>query len=239
MDWKRPGSISESPDLADVRVLILTTFELDEYVFEALRSGASGFLLKDTEPEDLLRAVRVVAAGEALLSPSVTRTLISEFVARPERRSVAPDSLVVADRPRARGARGGRHRAEQRRDRRGAHHLAGHGPHARQPHHDEARCADRGELVVVAYQSGLVAPGAVTAGDLPRELDRVRWARTLHELHGRRPPDEPETRPRRRPRSPRASTNATRRGSHVRVRCNHSSLGSKRWARSAKYQSSE
>ena len=71
-------------------MLILTTFELDEYVFEALRSGASGFLLKDTEPEDLLRAVRVVAAGEALLSPSVTRTLISEFVARPERRRSPP-----------------------------------------------------------------------------------------------------------------------------------------------------
>ena len=79
--------ISQSPDLASVRVLILTTFELDEYVFEALRSGASGFLLKDTEPEDLLRAVRVVAAGEALLSPSVTRTLIGEFVSRPERRA--------------------------------------------------------------------------------------------------------------------------------------------------------
>ena len=75
--------ISQSPDLADVRVLILTTFELDEYVFEALRAGASGFLLKDTPPGDIVRAGRVVAAGEALLAPSVTRTLISEFVARP------------------------------------------------------------------------------------------------------------------------------------------------------------
>ena len=91
--------ISQSPDLASVRVLILTTFELDEYVFEALRSGASGFLLKDTEPEDLLRAVRVVAAGEALLSPSVTRTLIGEFVSRPERRPVAPRLPRAADRP--------------------------------------------------------------------------------------------------------------------------------------------
>ena len=95
MDWKRPDSFLSRPISTSVRVLILTTFELDEYVFEALRSGASGFLLKDTEPEDLLRAVRVVAAGEALLSPSVTRTLIGEFVARPERRSVAPDSLAL------------------------------------------------------------------------------------------------------------------------------------------------
>ena len=116
--------ISQSPDLESVRVLILTTFELDEYVFEALRAGASGFLLKDTEPEDLLRAVRVVAAGEALLSPSVTRTLISEFVARPERRVGRPRLAGPAHRPGARGARRGGHRPEQRRDRRGARHLA-------------------------------------------------------------------------------------------------------------------
>ena len=95
MDWRRPDSFSSLRISTSVRVLILTTFEMDEYVFEALRAGASGFLLKDTEPEDLLRAVRVVAAGEALLSPSVTRTLISEFVARPERRSVAPDALAL------------------------------------------------------------------------------------------------------------------------------------------------
>jgi DNA-binding NarL/FixJ family response regulator len=71
-----------NPDLAQVRVLILTTFESDEYVFEALRSGASGFVVKDIPPGDLLHAIRVVAAGEALLSPSVTRRLISEFVSR-------------------------------------------------------------------------------------------------------------------------------------------------------------
>ena len=63
-------------------MVILTTFQLDEYVAEALRAGASGFLVKDTEPVDLLRAVRVVADGEALLSPSVTRRLIAEFVSR-------------------------------------------------------------------------------------------------------------------------------------------------------------
>jgi DNA-binding NarL/FixJ family response regulator len=69
---------------SDVRVLILTTFDLDEYVFRALRAGASGFLLKDTPPADLLTAIRVVAAGEALLAPSVTRRLIAEFARSPE-----------------------------------------------------------------------------------------------------------------------------------------------------------
>jgi len=71
--------IAERDDLADVKVLVLTTFELDEYVYEALRAGASGFLVKHTEPAELIRAVRVVAEGEALLSPSVTRRLITAF----------------------------------------------------------------------------------------------------------------------------------------------------------------
>ena len=68
--------------LAGVRVVILTTFELDEYVFEALRAGATGFLVKHTEPVELVRAVRVVAVGEALLSPGITRRLIAEFAGR-------------------------------------------------------------------------------------------------------------------------------------------------------------
>jgi DNA-binding NarL/FixJ family response regulator len=72
------------------RILMLTTFDLDEYVYEALRSGASGFLLKDTPPEDLLSAIRVIAAGESLLAPSVTRRLIAEFTSRPS--SVAEDN---------------------------------------------------------------------------------------------------------------------------------------------------
>jgi DNA-binding NarL/FixJ family response regulator len=87
MDIRMPGAdglaatraIGADPALDTVRVVILTTFELDEYVFEALRSGASGFLVKDTEPTELLRAVRAVAAGDALLSPSVTRRLIEAF----------------------------------------------------------------------------------------------------------------------------------------------------------------
>jgi DNA-binding NarL/FixJ family response regulator len=76
-------AIVDDPDLADTRILILTTFDLDEYVYQALRAGASGFLLKDTDPETLLDAVRVIAAGEALLAPSVTKRLIAEFARRP------------------------------------------------------------------------------------------------------------------------------------------------------------
>jgi DNA-binding NarL/FixJ family response regulator len=76
--------ITGSPGTAGVRVLILTTFDLDEYVYAALRAGASGFLLKDTPPADLLAAIRIIAAGDALLAPAVTRRLIAEFVRRPQ-----------------------------------------------------------------------------------------------------------------------------------------------------------
>ena len=76
-------TIAADADLAGTRVIVLTTFELDEYVFEALRAGASGFLIKDSEPADILRAIRVVAAGESLLSPAVTRRVIAEFAGRP------------------------------------------------------------------------------------------------------------------------------------------------------------
>ena len=74
--------IAADADLAGVKVVILTTFETDDYVYQALRAGASGFLVKDAEPEDLIRAVRVAARGEALLSPSVTRRLIATFASR-------------------------------------------------------------------------------------------------------------------------------------------------------------
>ena len=98
MDVRMPGvdgveatrRISRDPALSGVRVLVVTTFDLDEYVFAALRAGASGFVVKDAEPDELLYAVRVVARGESLLAPQVTRRLIDEFVAR-ERRPAGPD----------------------------------------------------------------------------------------------------------------------------------------------------
>jgi DNA-binding NarL/FixJ family response regulator len=97
MDIRMPGvdgltatrRITADPELVDTRIIVLTTFELDEYVFDALRHGASGFLLKDTSPAELLRAIRLVADGGALLSPSTTRTVIREFVSRSPR-SVKP-----------------------------------------------------------------------------------------------------------------------------------------------------
>jgi DNA-binding NarL/FixJ family response regulator len=102
MDIRMPGldgldatrRITGDPELAGVRIIMLTTFDLDDYVYEALRSGASGFLLKDARPEDILTAVRVVAAGEALLAPSVTRRLIERFAAQPS--SAARPSSALA-----------------------------------------------------------------------------------------------------------------------------------------------
>jgi DNA-binding NarL/FixJ family response regulator len=93
MDIRMPGvngleatqQIAADDDLAGVRVVILTTFESDEYVYQALHAGASGFLVKDTEPAELLQAVRVAARGDALLSPSVTRRLITDIARRPQR----------------------------------------------------------------------------------------------------------------------------------------------------------
>jgi DNA-binding NarL/FixJ family response regulator len=84
-----------SGDADGPRIIILTTFDIDEYVFEALRAGASGFLLKDTEPDELLQAVRIVAGGEALLAPSVTRRLIEEFATRPDPHRTPPAALEV------------------------------------------------------------------------------------------------------------------------------------------------
>ena len=93
--------ITADGSLGDVRVVVLTTFDLDEYVYAALRAGASGFLLKDEPPEDILAAIRVVAAGDALLAPRVTRRLIEEFAQRPEAAlppSSAPDLASLTER---------------------------------------------------------------------------------------------------------------------------------------------
>jgi DNA-binding NarL/FixJ family response regulator len=161
MDIRMPGTdgltatrqMPEGP-----RIIILTTFELDEYVFEALRSGASGFLVKDTEPAELIQAVRVVAAGEALLSPSVTRRLIAEYSSR-AKEPVAADGLD--------------HLTERERE---VLALVGTGmtndeiaaklfmsPATAKTHVSRTmmklHARDRAQLVVIAYESGLVKPG--------------------------------------------------------------------------------
>jgi DNA-binding NarL/FixJ family response regulator len=109
MDIRMPGldgieatrQITTSPETSGVRILILTTFDLDEYVFAALRAGASGYLIKDTPPADLLAAIRVIAVGEALLAPRVTRRLIAEFTSRPDSaRRPAAALAEVTDRER-------------------------------------------------------------------------------------------------------------------------------------------
>jgi DNA-binding NarL/FixJ family response regulator len=142
-----------------VRVLVLTTFDLDEYVYAALRAGASGFLLKDTPPADLLAAIRVVAAGDALLAPSITRRLIAEFARRPEPGPVAPAALAsLTDRERevlALVARG-LSNAEI------AELLVVSAATAK-THVSRVlaklQARDRAQLVMLAYETGLVTPG--------------------------------------------------------------------------------
>ena len=143
--------------LADVRVVILTNYGLDEYIFRALRAGASGFLLKDTQPADLLQALRVVVRGDALLSPAITRRLISEFVARPADARAAAGMESLTNREREVVA------------------MAAHGlsndeiaaamvlsPTTSKTHVSRAMiklgARDRAQLVVFAYQAGLVSP---------------------------------------------------------------------------------
>ncbi|PKW17163.1 response regulator [Saccharopolyspora spinosa] len=93
--------ITAAPELPDTKVIVLTTFEIDEYVFAALRGGASGFLLKDTKPVELLRAIRLVAGGEALLAPSATRQLVREFVSMaPRSRRPHPQLHTLTERER-------------------------------------------------------------------------------------------------------------------------------------------
>ena len=143
--------------LAEVRVVILTNFGLDEYIFRALRAGASGFLLKDTQPAELLQALRIVMRGDSLLSPAVTRRLVSEFVARP------PDAVAAA----------GMERLTNRE--REVVAMVAHGlsndeiaaamvlsPTTAKTHVSRAMvklgARDRAQLVVFAYQAGLVSP---------------------------------------------------------------------------------
>jgi DNA-binding NarL/FixJ family response regulator len=149
--------IAASPSSA--KIIVLTTFELDEYVFTALRDGAAGFLVKDTEPADLIRAVRVVAAGEALLSPSVTRRLISEYASRSRSTPAGAgqlSSLTEREREVVALVALGLSNDE----------IAGRlvlSPLTAKTHVSRAMvklgARDRAQLVVLAYESGLVRPG--------------------------------------------------------------------------------
>jgi DNA-binding NarL/FixJ family response regulator len=151
--------ITADPQTSGVKVLVLTTFDVDEYVFAALRAGASGFLLKDATPEELLTAIRVVAAGEALLAPAATRHLVDAFVSGP--------SLGLSD-ARLMDALTGREREVLRLVAQGLSNaeIAGRlvvSPATAKTHVSRILAKlglrDRAQLVIAAYESGLIAPG--------------------------------------------------------------------------------
>jgi len=167
MDIRMPGvdgleatrRIAADEDLAGVKVIILTTFESDEYVYQAIRAGASGFLVKDSEPAELLQAVRVVARGDALLSPGVTRRLITDLATRQERPPAAAsrilDSLTAREREVMALVAAGLSNDE----------IAVRlylSPLTAKTHVSRAmtklNARDRAQLVVIAYESGLVTP---------------------------------------------------------------------------------
>jgi DNA-binding NarL/FixJ family response regulator len=165
MDIRMPGmdglaatrAIAGDERLVDVRIVVLTTFGLDEYVFEAVRAGASGFLVKDADPDELVQAVRVVAEGDALLSPSITKQLMAEFAARAKQPS--GDGLDdLTDREREVVALVAEGLSNQE--------IAARlyvSPATAKTHVSRAlaklRARDRAQLVVIAYESGLVRPG--------------------------------------------------------------------------------
>lgn len=168
MDIRMPSKdgIEATRDLLDAdeegqtRVLVLTTFDLDEYVYEALRAGASGFLLKDTDPESLLEGVRVVASGEALLAPSVTRRLIEQFTKRPGPSPIAAkrlDDLTEREREALALVGRGLSNVEIGREL----YIS---PATAKTHVGRVMMKldahDRAELVVIAYETGLVVPGS-------------------------------------------------------------------------------
>ena len=155
--------IAAHPGLGGVRVVILTTFELDEYVFEGLRAGAYGFLVKDTDAAELIRAVRVVAAGEALLSPTVTRRLIAEFTSRTvqARRLEGVEELTPREREVVTLIASGLSNDEiSRKIYVSPSTVKTHAARAM----TKLRARDRAQLVVFAYQAGLARPGTPGTG---------------------------------------------------------------------------
>jgi DNA-binding NarL/FixJ family response regulator len=175
MDIRMPGTdgieatrrIAADPRLSGVRVIMLTTFDHDEYVFQALHAGASGFLVKDVDPDDLRDAVRVVAQGEALLSPSVTRRLIAEFVSQPGRKRHSPAELTeLTDREREVMA----HVAAGLSNDEIAERLV-ISPATAKTHVSrilfKLDARDRAQLVVIAYESGLVSARSTAEGTSP------------------------------------------------------------------------
>ena len=165
MDIRMPGMdgieatrrITEDPALAGAHVLILTTFQHDEYIFGALRAGAGGFLLKDTDPDDLLEAIRVVAAGEGLLGRGLTGRVIKEFAAQPTRIEPTPELDVLSEREREvlRQVAAGLTNEEIA----GALHLS---PATAKTYvhriMTKLQARDRVQLVIYAYDKGLVRP---------------------------------------------------------------------------------
>jgi DNA-binding NarL/FixJ family response regulator len=166
MDIRMPGTdglaatrrISADADLAGVHVVILTTFEEDDYVFEAIRGGAAGFLVKDTEPGELLRAIRTVVAGESLLSPGATRSLVEAYATHAKPASLSPGLDVLTDRERQvmRLVAAGMTNTEI------AERLFV-SPTTAKTHVSRAMiklgARDRAQLVVFAYETGLATPG--------------------------------------------------------------------------------
>jgi DNA-binding NarL/FixJ family response regulator len=171
--------ITTDPELASVKVVVLTTFDEDEHVFGALRAGAYGFLVKDVEPEELLQGVRVVARGDALLAPSVTRSLIAAFTARGARAGAQPSGYPASDMSQPRSAaRGAQHpgiAALTEREREVVTLVAAGlsndeiavklvvSPLTAKTHVSRSMiklgARDRAQLVVLAYENGLVEPG--------------------------------------------------------------------------------
>ncbi|MFD8914636.1 response regulator [Streptomyces sp. NPDC059575] len=166
MDIRMPGmdgldasrAIAGDERLAAVKVVILTTFDLDDYVYGALRAGATGFLVKDTEPEELLQAVRVAARGDALISPSVTRRLIAEFAGRVKGPEPDPRLDILTERERevmglvAAGLTNDEIAARLVLSRSTAKtHVS--------RIMSKVGARDRSQVVVMAYESGLVSPG--------------------------------------------------------------------------------